>query len=109
MITETAERKWVSPSEKSTWNSKLSAITKAMVEDVLTGVVGSHSHKDNYVDMIIKPYEVSWEGDWLKISVRDDVNLLGGSGKQITSFVLVQTGTGLQSIQHVLRNSPEND
>lgn len=43
-ITDGTTYKKVSTTEKSTWNNKLSSISKANVEAVLTGEISTHTH-----------------------------------------------------------------
>lgn len=45
-ITQSASYRFVTDTEKSTWDAKLSSITKAMVEAVLTGAISTHTHND---------------------------------------------------------------
>jgi len=44
IIAQDSSNRFVTDVEKSSWNAKLASITKAMVEEVLTGVITTHSH-----------------------------------------------------------------
>ena len=71
----------VTDTEKSTWNAKISAITKSMVESVLTGEITSHTHSTSSINdfdadvLALSPAgarEASDVYDWAKGSSKPD-------------------------------------
>lgn len=56
----------VTDTEKSTWNAKLSSITKAMVESVLTGGITTHYH---YYDNLVNAPQFDVSGTTLTITL----------------------------------------